>query len=252
MATTWWSSAPDRPGPRSPARLSEDPDVACCCSKPDPTTRPRARPAGVRSAELLPRVDRAGPDLAGPRRDARRRRSPKRCTSAAGAPVARRRSTRMCAIRGTVDDYERWADELGCAGWGWPEMLDGVPARSRTTSTTAATACTARAARSRSPALPLDALPPLDRALRAAIDRPRLPDRATTTTAGTRRASAACALTLRDGRRVSTNDAYLEPARGRPNLDVRGDVLVDRVLLDGQPRASACGSRRARRSRPAR
>jgi 5-(hydroxymethyl)furfural/furfural oxidase len=40
------------------------------------------------------------------------------------------------------------------------------------------------------------------------------------------------ALTLRDGRRVSTNDAYLEPARGRANLEVRGDVLVDRVLLD--------------------
>ena len=33
------------------------------------------------------------------------------------------------AIRGTVDDYERWARELGCPGWGWPEMLDGVPAR---------------------------------------------------------------------------------------------------------------------------
>ena len=39
---------------------------------------------------------------------------------------------------------------------------------------------------------------------------------------------------MRDGRRVSTNDAYLEPARTRANLDVRGDVLVDRVLLDGR------------------
>jgi len=43
-----------------------------------------------------------------------------------------------------------------------------------------------------------------------------------------------CALTMRNGRRVSTNDAYLEPARVRPNLDVRGDVLVDRVILDGR------------------
>ena len=42
------------------------------------------------------------------------------------------------------------------------------------------------------------------------------------------------ALTLRDGRRMSTNDAYLEPARSRPNLSVRGDVLVDRILLDGK------------------
>jgi choline dehydrogenase-like flavoprotein len=41
------------------------------------------------------------------------------------------------------------------------------------------------------------------------------------------------ALTARDGHRVSTNDAYLEPARDRPNLHVRGDELVDRVALDG-------------------
>jgi choline dehydrogenase-like flavoprotein len=43
-----------------------------------------------------------------------------------------------------------------------------------------------------------------------------------------------CALTMRDGRRVSTNDAYLEPARGRTNLSVCGDALVDRVVLDGR------------------
>jgi choline dehydrogenase-like flavoprotein len=33
-------------------------------------------------------------------------------------------------------------------------------------------------------------------------------------------------------RRVTTNDAYLEPARDRPNLTVRGDALVDRVLIE--------------------
>jgi choline dehydrogenase len=36
----------------------------------------------------------------------------------------------------------------------------------------------------------------------------------------------------RAGRRVSTNDAYLEPARERPNLTVRGEVVVDRVLIE--------------------
>ncbi|MGH9176217.1 MAG: GMC family oxidoreductase, partial [Vicinamibacterales bacterium] len=34
--------------------------------------------------------------------------------------------------------------------------------------------------------------------------------------------------------RVSTNDAYLEPARGRPNLTIRGDTHVDRVLFEGR------------------
>ena len=33
--------------------------------------------------------------------------------------------------------------------------------------------------------------------------------------------------------RVTTNDAYLEPARDRPNLRIVGDALVDRVLFDG-------------------
>ena len=33
--------------------------------------------------------------------------------------------------------------------------------------------------------------------------------------------------------RVTTNDAYLEPARGRPNLTIIGDALVDRVVVQG-------------------
>lgn len=37
----------------------------------------------------------------------------------------------------------------------------------------------------------------------------------------------------RDRRRVSTNDAYLEGARDLPNLTIRGDALVDRVLFEG-------------------
>ena len=39
----------------------------------------------------------------------------------------------------------------------------------------------------------------------------------------------------RDGRRISTNEAYLEPARGRANLAIRGRALVDRLLIrDGR------------------
>ena len=41
------------------------------------------------------------------------------------------------------------------------------------------------------------------------------------------------AVNSRGGRRVTTNDAYLDPARSRPNLDVCGGALVDRVLLSG-------------------
>lgn len=41
------------------------------------------------------------------------------------------------------------------------------------------------------------------------------------------------AMNCRDGVRVSTNDAYLEPARDRPNLTILGETLVDRVLFRG-------------------
>jgi choline dehydrogenase len=41
------------------------------------------------------------------------------------------------------------------------------------------------------------------------------------------------AINSRDGVRVSTNDAYLEPARARPNLGVRGNALVDRIEFGG-------------------
>jgi choline dehydrogenase len=44
---------------------------------------------------------------------------------------------------------------------------------------------------------------------------------------------------VRNGRRVSTNDAYLEPARANSNLTIRGHVHVDRVLFDQQGRAIA-------------
>lgn len=37
----------------------------------------------------------------------------------------------------------------------------------------------------------------------------------------------------RGGRRVTTNDAYLEPMRGHQNLEVRGGVVVDRLIIDG-------------------
>jgi choline dehydrogenase len=37
----------------------------------------------------------------------------------------------------------------------------------------------------------------------------------------------------RDFRRVSTADAYLEPARSLPTLTIAGDALVDRIVVDG-------------------
>ena len=41
-------------------------------------------------------------------------------------------------------------------------------------------------------------------------------------------------INLRGGLRVTTNDGYLEPARGRQNLEIRGGAHVDRVTFDGR------------------
>ena len=52
------------------------------------------------------------------------------------------------------------------------------------------------------------------------------------------------ALTMRDDRRVSTNDAYLEPARARANLEIIGGALVDRVEFDTTSSEGGLGQRR--------
>ncbi|MDP9333024.1 MAG: GMC family oxidoreductase N-terminal domain-containing protein [Actinomycetota bacterium] len=138
----------------------------------------------------------------------------------------------MGAIRGTVDDYERWADELGCAGWGWPEMLD-VFLRVEDDLDYGGDGLHGKGGPIPLSRVPFGELSPLDGALRAAmrgLGYPVCDDYHALDATGVSRV----ALTIRDGRRVSTNDAYLEPARGGANLEVRGGVIVDRVLFDGR------------------
>ena len=96
----------------------------------------------------------------------------------------------MGAIRGMPDDYERWADELGCAGWGWAEMLeaflrveDDVDYGGDGLHGAGGPIPLAR--------LPLDALPPLDARVACRDRRISATRRATTTTRPTPPASAA-------------------------------------------------------------
>ncbi len=138
----------------------------------------------------------------------------------------------MGAIRGTVDDYARWRDELGCRGWGWPEMRDAF-LRVEDDLDYGGDGLHGSGGPIPLARTPADRLSPLDRALRdamVALGYPLCDDYHAPDTTGVSR----IALTMRDGRRVSTNDAYLEAARRRPNLEVRGDALVDRVLLEGR------------------
>ena len=55
------------------------------------------------------------------------------------------------------------------------------------------------------------------------------------------------AINSRDGVRVSTNDGYLEPARGRANLTIVGDALVDTLSSKATGRMPAASGPRRRR-----
>jgi choline dehydrogenase-like flavoprotein len=213
------------------ARLSEDPDTSVLLLEAGPDHASAGAPAGLHSANFFRAVfepDRIWPNLLATRAAGRPEELYVRGRGAGGSSSV----NALGAIRGTVDDYERWAGELGCPGWGWPEMLeaflcveddldyggDGRHGKGGPIPLSR---------------VPVDALPPLDRALARALGDlgyPHCDDYHAPDATGLSR----IALTLRDGRRVSTNDAYLEPARGRANLDVRGDVLIDRVLMNGR------------------
>jgi choline dehydrogenase-like flavoprotein len=124
----------------------------------------------------------------------------------------------MLAMRGTPDDYDRWADAYGCTGWAWRDMRAAFEA------VEAGPIGFTRIAEGDTS--------PFDRAMRRAaiaLGHPVCDDYNAPDATGLSFAM----LTLRDGRRSSVNDAYVEPARTRANFTSRGGVLVDRVVLDG-------------------
>jgi 5-(hydroxymethyl)furfural/furfural oxidase len=95
---------------------------------------------------------------------------------------------------------------------------------------------------------PLERWEPIDVALREAalaVGHPECPDHNAPTGTGV----SPFAINSRDGRRVSTDDAYLTPAKGRPNLRVIDECLVDRIVLDGAGAAVGVIARVAGESR---
>ena len=122
----------------------------------------------------------------------------------------------MIGLWGMPGDYDRWERDLGCDEWSWRDVAPVFA----------------------SLAVPLTrALPAewgsVDRALVDAaqmLGHPYCTDALVPSALGVGPAW----LTRAAGRRVSVNDAYLEPARARANLTVRGHAVVDRVVLDGR------------------
>jgi 5-(hydroxymethyl)furfural/furfural oxidase len=213
------------------ARLSEDPDVSVLLLEAGPDHTTAGAPAGVHSANFFDAVFEPGriyPELVATRARGQAPALYVRGRGAGGSSAV----NALGAIRGTVDDYERWATELGCPGWGWKEMLEAF-LRVEDDLDYGGDGLHGQGGPIPLSRLPLDQMPPLDGALRDAIvalGYPVADDYHAPDATGLSR----MALTLRDGHRVSASDGYVDPARSRPNLAVRGDVLVDRVCLEGR------------------
>lgn len=107
----------------------------------------------------------------------------------------------MVMTVGEPADYDEWERIYGCVGWSWRDVRPWF----------------------RRAALPMRRAPrrelgSLSAAMLSAAD-------------GAERARLSRAKT---GQRASVREVYLDPARHRPNLQVRANALVDRVLFDGR------------------
>jgi choline dehydrogenase-like flavoprotein len=211
------------------ARLSEDVERSVLLLEAGPDHTAAATPAGIAGPNFFAAIGTPGrmwPDLLATRRAEQQPRLYVRGRGVGGSSAI----NAMMAIRGMPEDYDRWATELGCDGWSWADLLPGFLAAEDDAD------YGGDGRHGAGGPIPLTRLDParrtgFDRAMRAAaatLGHPECDDYHAPGATGMSRV----ALTIRHGCRVSTNDAYLEPARGRPNLEIRGDTLVDRVVVD--------------------
>jgi 5-(hydroxymethyl)furfural/furfural oxidase len=140
------------------------------------------------------------------------------------------------AIRGIPDDFERWA-AMGCTGWSWQEVLPYFNKLETDLNFAAAPY------HGNSGPIPI---------YRASICEWGRVDRALKDASETLgygwcedhnapkgTGASPYAINSRAGVRVSTNDGYLEPARGRSNLTIVGGALVSTLQIEGnRPHAS--------------
>ena len=142
------------------------------------------------------------------------------------------------AIRGVVDDYEQWAAQ-GCTGWDFDSVLPFFNRLETDLRYGPELLLTAKGQpyHGDSGPIPIYRAPisnwgAIDQTLaEAALDQGY--GWAADHNAPHALGVSPYAINSRDGARVSTNDGYLEPARGRNNLAIFGDALVDCVVFEG-------------------
>lgn len=134
------------------------------------------------------------------------------------------------AIRGVLEDYDEWAAQ-GCTGWSGSDVLPYLIKLEQDVD------FGHKPYHGIDGPLPVYRAPqsewgPVDLALRDAALALGYPWAEDCNAPGATGVSP-YPINSRNRERISTNDAYLEPARDRSNLTIIGDALVDCVCLDG-------------------
>jgi choline dehydrogenase len=229
------------------ARLSEDTRTSVLLLETGPDYRPADVPSEMRSANPLGITKpEQFPDYQWPRLMVRRTSAQEPGLYDRGRGVGGSSAINwQVAHRGQLEDYDLWAEQ-GCEGWSGEELLPAMnrmendldfgdaPYHGRGGPITIFRA-------------PLSLLGKVDLALvEAGLDLgyPWCPDLNAPGSTGI----SSLPMNRTPDNRISTNDAYLEPARNRPNLTILGDAHVDRVLFQGM---RATGVQAIRHGEPA-
>jgi 5-(hydroxymethyl)furfural/furfural oxidase len=216
------------------ARLSEDPGRRVLLLEAGRDWRPADAPHALRSANIIPFMHDPRHQAAWQWPGLMTRRTavqePKFYWRGRGLGGSSAVNAQI-AIRGVPAAFDAWA-EAGCEGWSAADVLPIFDAIEDDADTG-----TAPGIRKGGPLpvyrAPLAAWGAVDLALREAglaAGYRWKPD----LNAPEGEGISCNPINSRDGHRVTTNDAYLEPARGRANLTIRGGAHVDRVLFDGR------------------
>ncbi|MDI1266141.1 MAG: GMC family oxidoreductase N-terminal domain-containing protein [bacterium] len=211
------------------ARLSEDPRIRVLLLEAGRDFRSAETPEHIRIPNPMRAIgddDYRWPNLLARRTD---RQEPKllwRGRAVGGSSTI----NGQIAIRGVPDDFERWRD-AGCTGWGWTDVLPYFNKLETDVNFGDAPY------HGDSGPIPVYRAPVadwgrVDRALKessVALGYGWCEDHNAPEGTG----ASPYAINSRAGVRVSTNDGYLEPARGRSNLQIVGNAVVSSFQFEG-------------------
>jgi 5-(hydroxymethyl)furfural/furfural oxidase len=224
------------------ARLSEDPSAQVLLIEAGPDFRSARTPAQFRTREADTSTAH-NPEFWWPGLTAQRSPVQPEHTYLQGRGTGGSSTVNgLCAIRGIPDDYDGWA-RAGAKGWSFEEVL---PAFVRLEDEHDFPDASYHGTGGPVPVYrePVDGWGGVDLAFRdAALDAGYAWAEDHNSPAAT--GVSPFAMNIRRGRRVSVNDGYLEGARRRPNLTIRGSCFADTLTFSPRRRTAVTGVRLA-------